>query len=146
MKMDLLLCVAALTQNCNAIKSQVCTELGSPFPSNKDLSSAVCRYLTVQYFIAALMFTISGNYHGIRQKDLKEHSYRNQLELFAGTWHVGTPLKKEPDLQHLTDLPQQNSWSFCILWHIHKFCNHWARSPADSACPVAYSWFHLPVP
>lgn len=103
--MDSLLCVAALTWNCNAFKSQVCTELGSLFPSSKDLSSTVCKYLTVQYIIAALMFTISGNYRGIRQKDLKEHSYSNQLELFTDTWHVGTPLQKLPDLQHLTDLP-----------------------------------------
>lgn len=83
--MDLLSHFAALTQNCNAFKSQVCTELGSPFPSNKDLFSAVCRYLTVQYIIAALMFTVSGNCHSMRQKDRKEHSYSNQLELFAGT-------------------------------------------------------------
>lgn len=75
--MDLLPCFAALTQNCNAFKSQVCKELGSPFHSYKDLFSAVCRYRTVQYIIAALMFTISGDYHSIRQKDLKEHSYRN---------------------------------------------------------------------
>lgn len=101
--MDLLPCSAALTQNCNTFKSQVCTELGSPFLSNKDLFSAVCKYVTVQYIIAALTFTISGNYQNIRQKDLKEHSHSNQLELFAGTWQVGTPVQKQPDLQHLTD-------------------------------------------
>lgn len=110
--MDLLSHFEALTQNCNTFKSQVCTELGSPFHTNKDLLSAVCRYVTVQYIISALMFTTSGNYHNIWQKDLKEHSYSNQLELFAGTWHVGTPLQKQPDLQHLTDLPLRKSLLF----------------------------------
>lgn len=55
--MDLLSHFEALTQNCNTFKSQVCTELGSPFHTNKDLLSAVCRYVTVQYIISALMFT-----------------------------------------------------------------------------------------
>lgn len=113
---------------CSTLKSQVCTELGSPFHSNKDLFSAACRCVTVQCMIAALMFTISGKDHNIRQRDHKEHSHSNQLEMFAGPWHVGTPLQKQPDLQHSPDFPWQNSCSFCSFWHLHKFCNSWGRS------------------
>lgn len=82
--MDLLLCFAVLTEKCSTFKSQVCTELGSPFHSNKDLFSAACRCVTVQYMIAALMFTSSGKDHSIRQGELKEHSHSDNQSCLQG--------------------------------------------------------------